>query len=176
MPSAHTIMVALIASMALHGLSVHAQTAPRASGQFGVHLAAGSVNGIRAGFRFFPAASIGLEAAGGYVPVTILLENEQKDHVDGWSATVGGSWYTLPEAAISPMIALLFVYVRSARLPAGYTQQRFALVPALGSEYVFLKGASVFFRFGPAFQFLTTSAETNFETVVQFDAGFALAF
>lgn len=160
--------------MTLHGLPAHAQSAPRESSQFDVHAAAGSVNGIRAGFRYFPAASAGLEAAGGYVPVTIILEDEEKDHVDGWSATIGGSWYVLPEATISPLIALLLVYVQSERLPAGYTQKRLAFVPSLGSEYVFVEGASVFFRFGPAFQFLTDRDETNFETVVQFDAGFAL--
>lgn len=162
--------------MTLHGQAADAQSAPRESGQFGLQLAAGTVNGIRAGFRYFPAASVGLEAAGGYMPVTILLENEKKDHVDGWSATVGGNWYTLPEAAISPMVALLFVYVRSEQLPAGYSQQRFTFVPALGSEYVFHGRLSAFFRFGPAFQFITTRDETDFETVVQFDAGLALVF
>lgn len=170
------MLMAMAAAMTLHGLPAHAQSAPRESGQFGVHVAAGSVNGVRAGVRYFPAAALGLEAAAGYVPITVLLENERKDHVDGWSATAGGSWYALPAAAISPMIALLIVYVRSERLPSGYTQERLAFVPSLGSEYVFLEKASVFFRFGPAFQFLTDRDETNFETVVQFDAGFALVF
>ncbi|MFZ1729325.1 MAG: hypothetical protein WBQ23_10905 [Bacteroidota bacterium] len=147
-----------------------------AHGSFGPHLAVGSVNGFRAGLRYFPHNAIALEAAAGYMQVTLLRENARKEYTDGMSFTFGGSWYSHPEAGISPMISLLGVYVASATLPDGFSQTRFAIVPSLGSEYYIHHNFSVFFRFGPAFQFTKELQKSSFETATQFDAGASILF
>jgi hypothetical protein len=148
-----------------------AQDRERTRGSFGPHLAVGSVNGFRLGLRYFLDPSLALEAAGGYVQVTLLREEQRKEYTDGWSATVGGSYFTHPDATITPLVSLLAVYMASAVLPDGFSQRRIAIVPSLGSEYYFHDRFSVFFRFGPAFQFTTEQGETHFETTTQFDAG-----
>ena len=147
-----------------------------ARGNIGPHLAVGSVNGVRLGLRYFLLRTLGLEASGGYVQITLIRENERKEYADGYSATFGGSWYTHPDAPISPMISLLGVYVASGTLPDGFAQTRIALVPSLGSEYHFHEGFSLFFRFGPAFQFTTENNRTQFGTTTQFDGGVSLLF
>lgn len=143
----------------------------RTRGSFGPHLAVGSVNGFRLGLRYFLDPPLALEAAAGYVQVTLLREAQRKEHTDGWSATLGGSYFTHPDATITPLVSLLAVYMESAVLPDGFSQRRIAIVPSLGSEYYFHDGFSIFFRFGPAFQFTTEQGETHFETTTQFDAG-----
>lgn len=154
------------------------QPLPRddAHGVFGPHIAVGSVNGVRLGLRYFPAASVALEASGGYLQVTLLRENERKEYTNGVSVTLGGSWFTHPRDVISPTISLLGVYVASTKLPDGFSQTRFAVVTSLGSEYYFHRGFSVFFRFGPAFQFTNELNKTRFETTTQFDGGVSLLF
>lgn len=169
-----------LAAVALIFYAVPCQSQERldesAHGSFGPHLAVGSVNGFRAGLRYFPDAAVALEAAAGYVQVTLLRENARKEYTDGLSITFGGSWYTHPDASISPMISLLGVYVASSTLPDGFSQTRFALVPSLGSEYYFERNFSVFFRFGPAFQFTKELQKSSFETATQFDAGASIMF
>lgn len=150
--------------------------AESARGRIGPFLAIGSVNGIRTGLRSFLHPTFALEAAAGYMQVTLLRENERKEYTDGWSATLGSSWYSHPEAMVSPMISLHAVYMRSASMSDGFSQRRIAIVPTLGSEYFVHETLSLFFRFGPAFQFITERGTTHFETATQFDAGLSLLF
>ncbi|MFA6235087.1 MAG: hypothetical protein WC824_13015, partial [Bacteroidota bacterium] len=93
-----------------------AQSGERARGTVGLHVAVGSVNGVRLGLRYFAHPSIALEVAGGYMQVTLLRENERKEYTNGVTATLGGNWYTHPDAVISPMISLFGVYMVSATL------------------------------------------------------------
>ncbi|MBR9978097.1 MAG: hypothetical protein KFH87_08420 [Bacteroidetes bacterium] len=158
------------------GRSIEGGDTESARGKIGLFLAIGSVNGLRGGLRIFLHPAFALEAAGGYMQVTLLRENERKEFTNGWSATLGSSWYSHPEAMISPMISLHAVYMRSASLSDGFSQRRVAFVPALGSEYFVHETFSLFFRFGPAFQFITERGNTEFETATQFDAGLSLLF
>ncbi len=150
------------------------QDTQRTRGSFGPHLAVGSVNGFRLGLRYFVDPSFALEASGGYVQVTLIRKEQRKEYTDGWSATLGGNYYTHPDAAITPLVSLVAMYMESAMLPDGFAQRRTAIVPSLGSEYYFHDGCSIFFRFGPAFQFTTELDSTNFETTTQFDAGISI--
>ncbi|MDX9758375.1 MAG: hypothetical protein RBU27_04360 [Bacteroidota bacterium] len=153
-----------------------AQESPRDGGGVGVSAAVGIVNGVRGGLHVFPFDAVAIEAAVGYVRVNLIKENGRTEYTDGTSITLGGRWYALRDAGITPVISLQCVYVESAPFANGYRQRRIAVMPALGSEYSFLASLSFFFRFGPAFQFTRDIGETRFELVTQFDAGFAILF
>ncbi len=178
MNSAKAIPFLLAAVLLLGAVPGWGQTAPETAGRgsIGPHFAAGSVNGLRVGLRCFVLRPLSLEASAGWMQITLLRENERKEYTPGYSVTVGGNWYTHPDASISPTLSLLGVYTSSGTLPDGFKQTRVAIVPALGSEYYFHEGFSVFFRFGPAFQFSTESGQTEFETATQFDGGVSLLF
>ena len=108
--------------------------------------------------------------------VSLLEEDERTVYTDGWSASLGGSWYILPDAVVSPTVSLTATFMQSAVLPRGNRQTRLALLPAIGSEYFIAEGFSVFFRFGPAFQLTDDFEENRFETLTQFDIGLAFVF
>jgi hypothetical protein len=168
-----TIVLALLSISLLPDPS-QAQIVERTYGSFGPHIAVGSVNGVRLGVRYFAHPAFAIEAAAGYMQVTLLRENERKEYTDGMSITFGTSWFTHPEATISPMVSLLGVFMVSTALPAGFSQTRFAIVPSFGSEYYFHRNYSVFFRFGPAFQYTTEQEQSRFEMTTQFDAGISI--
>lgn len=149
--------------------------AKRETGRMGLQLGAGSVNGLRFGPRYTLHPRITLEADAGYVRIT-LVEETGTDYTDGWSVSAGGNWYMLPEADVSPLLALTVAYTASTALPRGGQQRRVAIIPSLGSEYFMLPGFSLFFRFGPAFQLTDDRGESRFETLAQFDAGLAYIF
>lgn len=156
--------------------SVTAQESLRDGGSVGAFAAVGVVNGLRGGLRAHPFDAVALDAAVGYVRVNLIKDNGRTEYTDGTSVTLGGSWYALRAARITPVISLHFVYVESAPFENGYRQRRTAVIPTLGSEYAFFGSLSFFFRFGPAFQFTRDIGETRFELVTQFDTGFAVMF
>ncbi|MBE0643794.1 MAG: hypothetical protein IH600_06915 [Bacteroidetes bacterium] len=174
--SVHIVFLALALPLCMASGRAQTRADTPTHGNLGPHIAVGSVNGVRLGLRYFPIPTLALEAAGGYLQITLLRENERKEYTDGYSATIGGSWYTHPDALISPMLSLLATYIAGTTLPDGYAQNRVAIVPSLGSEYFFLDGFSIFFRFGPAFQFVSEPGDSHFETTTQFDGGVSLLF
>lgn len=151
------------------------EAAVRAAGRLGLHLAAASVNGLRLGLRYVLHPQGTLEADAGYVRIT-LIEETGTTYTDGWSVSGGGNWHLLPEADVSPLLALFVSVTTSAPLPQGDRQRRLAVIPCLGSEYFITHSFSLFFRFGPAFQLTDDRGGSRFETTAQFDAGLAYVF
>jgi len=155
--------------------TLHAQPAPPPPHQpLSLHLAVGTVNGARAGMQYFPLRSLAVEISAGYVRVELLEDGGRKESTNGYSVTLGGNYYTHPDVMITPLISVVGIYVRTDPVVQGSVQQRFALVPSVGSRYSFLEDYSVFFRFGPAFHMTRELGTTNYKTLTQFDAGFAV--
>jgi len=144
----------------------------RRSGDLAVGISAGVVNGARAGVTGFVYDRLSLDAALGVLSVQLIEEGGSKAHTSGYSATIGGTWFTLRDDIVSPFISLqgCYVYADAARID----QQRMIAILAVGTEYAPSALFSIYLRFGPAYQMIWTRGSRTTETTTQFDAGIGI--
>jgi hypothetical protein len=143
-------------------------------GGVGALLAAGVLNGFRVGAVAFARPDLSGELSLGWLSVQLIEEGERKTRTDGYTLTAAANWYSHPDAPVSPLLNFTATYIVAdgARLQ----QWRAVLMATVGSDYTPTPRSSLFFRFGPAWQLLTTRGEASSEWSVQFDAGITYNF
>ena len=148
----------------------------RTPGQISLHAGVGSVNGARLGTAIVAIPAVSAEFSVGYLSIGLLKPDQSKENTDGVSFTIGGNWYSHPESEISPMVTLLASYITTIEAQDGYVQHRFAISPAIGTEYYMTSALMLFFRFGMSVQFISEPTRTSTEVPVHFDAGIGWSF
>lgn len=168
-----TVSSAQTASSMLHAVADDVASrdavAERHRGGVSALLAAGVLNGFRVGGVAFARPDVSGELSLGWLSVQLIEEGERKTRTDGYTLTAAANWYSHPDAPVSPLLNLTATYIVAdgARLQ----QWRAVLMATVGSDYTPTPRSSLFFRFGPAWQMLTTRGEASSEWSVQFDAG-----
>lgn len=157
--------------------SVPAREYYRSAGDMNIHIATGSSNGARLGFRYYFSEGLPGELSVGYVLMKqfgLPEETENLPPVDGYSFSGGLNYLMHPANDISPLLSLLFSYNRSMKTDV--LRSRIILSMTVGADMQLFWHVMFFFRAGPSVNFLSKSDRNAVQMFVHFDGGIGISF
>lgn len=153
-------------------LSAQERVAPyRDAGTINIHAAAGTSNGIRAGFRYHVFPELALECSAGFLELKDTRQTDNPARADAYAIGIGVNFFSQPANDFSGLVSLLVTRDNAYERIGDLLPRRWALTLGFGADYQFTRMFMCFFRIGPSVHFLSKEEIGEAQLFLHIDGG-----